>query len=156
MDTQTITDIQKLTEDLLTYLDAAAKPVVEVDESEVIKINISPENREENLGVLIGFRGETLRSLQTILALMVNRDHEDWYKIAVDVGGYRLLHDEKLRALAQRTAEKTLFLKEPVVLLPMSAYERRVIHLQIAETKGVMSESTGEGRERRVVVKPEG
>lgn len=155
MDTQTITAIQKLTAELLNQLEVPAESVVEMDESEVIKINILPQNPEESLGILIGFHGETLKSLQSILALMINKDREDWYKIAVDVGEYRLRHEENLRALARRTAEKALFLKEPVALSPMSAYDRRIIHLQITETKGVTSESMDEGRERRVIVKPE-
>ncbi|MBM4401656.1 MAG: KH domain-containing protein [Candidatus Cloacimonetes bacterium] len=155
MDTQTVTDIQKITADLLSHLEVAAEPVVEVDESEVIKINITPEQPEEGLGFLIGYHGETLKSLQAILALMINREREEWFRIAVDVDGYRLRHEESLRSLARRTAEKTLFLKEPVELSPMSASDRRIIHLQIAQLKGVMSESTGEGWERRVIVKPE-
>lgn len=155
MDTQIITDIQRMTEDLLSYLEVAAEPMVEMDESEVIKINIAPENPEEGLGVLIGYHGETLKSLQAILALMINKEKEEWFRIAVDVDGYRMRHEENLRALARRTAEKVLFLKEPVELSSMSAYDRRLIHLQIAEINGVMSESTGEGWERRVIVKPE-
>ena len=155
MDTQTITDIQKLTEDLLSHLEIAALPVVEVDESEVIKINIAPEVLDDSLGMLIGFRGETLKSLQAILALMVNRDREEWFRIMVDVDGYRVRQEENLRALARRSAEKALFLKDSVELPPMSAYDRRIVHLQIAEIKGAMSESRGEGWERRVVVKPE-
>lgn len=154
MDTQTITQIQKITEDLLNYLKAQAVSTVEVDESEIIKVNIYPKDVQEGAGILIGFHGETLRALQLVVSMMVNKGRESWLKIEVDVDSYRKNHIESVRSLARRTAEKVSFLQEPVALSPMPAVDRRVVHLAIGEIEGVESESVGEGRDRKVVVKP--
>lgn len=154
MDTRTLTQIQEKTEDLLTRLGVKAKVLVEVDQSEVVKVNISPPSPNDSLGALIGFRGDTLRSLQLILSLIVNKGREERIHILVDVDGYRLEREESLKDLARKTIEKVRYLHEPISLPSMSAYERRIIHLEIAGQDGVVTESMGEGRERRVVVKP--
>lgn len=155
MDTKTVQEIRDTTKKVLELLNVKAEPVVEVDESEVVKINISPAEPEQSLGILIGHRGEVLDALQLILALIVNQKREEWLRLLVDVDDYRKRHEESLRALAQRSAEKARFLKEPVALSPMSAYNRRVIHLAISEIPNMESESVGEEPERRVVIKPQ-
>lgn len=154
MDTQTIQQIQGTTQELLSKLGVEANSVVEIGEEEIVKINILPKDPEQSLGILIGYHGETLKAMQTILSMMANRGREDWIKILVDVDDYRVRHSEDLKVLAQRTAEKARFLKEPVALSPMAAFDRRIIHLAVSEIPDVESESMGEEPERRVVIKP--
>ena len=152
---QLVTKTQQITEEILGRMGIPAEVMVEVGEDEVLKVNISalPDN-DEGLGILIGYRGSTLRSLQLVLGLIINKGREDWTPVVVDVGDYKKNHEETLRSLARRTMEKARFLKEPVSLSPMNAYDRRIIHLEVAEVEDMISESVGEEPRRRVVVRP--
>lgn len=152
MDPQTITEIQKNTQELLNLLDIESDVVVEVDESAVIQVKI--KQPEDEGGILIGYRGENLRALQLLLSMLVNQGREDWLRITVDIDGYRDRREEQLVALAKRMAEKVSYLKEPIALSPMPSSDRRIVHMAIAELDGVRSESTGEGRQRKVIVSP--
>lgn len=156
MDPQTITTIQQIAEEFIQKLGFSPEVVVEVDESAVIQIRlIFNEQNDDQLdrGILIGYHGETLRSVQLILGMIINRDREEWLPIMVDIDGYRQRREEQLVALAQRVAEKVLYLKEPIALSPMSASDRRIVHMALAEIDGIESESTGTGYQRKVVVK---
>lgn len=156
MDTKTIQQIQQQVDQLLNHLNLTEviESTVEVGESQIVQINLLPLDEEENLGILIGRGGETLHALQLLLALMINRGREEWLQVAVDVDGYRDQREESLRNLALRMAEKCRFLDEPIPLRPMFAADRRIVHITLSEVSGVATESTGEGRGRRVVVKP--
>lgn len=154
MDTRTIQEIQKTTEELLDKLMVSASVMVEVDESKIVKVKISPLSEAASLGTLIGYHGETLLALQLILSLIVNRDREEWLRLTVDVDEYRVKREQSLNELAKRTMEKARFLNEPVPLYPMPAADRRIIHLAVEEVPDLESESVGEGRQRRVVIKP--
>jgi len=156
MDPQTITAIQQIAEECIQKLGFSPEVVVEVDESAVIQIRLvfnSQEEGQPDKGILIGYHGETLRSLQLILGMIINRDRDEWLPIMVDIDGYRQRREEQLMSLAQRVAEKVLYLKEPIALSPMSASDRRIVHMAVAEMDGVESESSGTGYQRKVVVK---
>ena len=157
MGPQTITEIKQLTEELLQKAELTGDVTVEVGESAVVQVFIKlpeEESGADERGLLIGRRGETLRSLQLLLSLMVNNDKEEWIQLTVDVDDYRQRREEQLIATANRIAEKVSYLKEPIALSPMSAMDRRVIHMALAENSAVVSESSGEGRDRKVVVSP--
>jgi spoIIIJ-associated protein len=161
MDPRTITEIQQVTEELLAKLGVEPEVVVEVDESAVVQVSIVSEVAEATepteateRGILIGRHGETLHALQLLLGLMVNRSRDNWIQVTVDVDGYRKRREEQLIALANRIAEKVLYLREPIALNPMPATDRRIIHMALAEHEGVVSESTGSGRQRKVIVSP--
>ena len=154
MDTQAIQTTQEMTQKLLSRLNIKAGSVVELGDSGIVQVSITPQGQEEGLGILIGHHGETLNAIQTILSMIVNRGREEWMRILVDVDNYRLKQQDNLRSLAQRMAEKAIFLKEPVALSPMTSFDRRVVHMAISEIEGVESESIGEGSERKVVIKP--
>lgn len=106
----------------------------------------------EGLGALIGYHGEVLSSLQLILSLAAYRKFGEWLPLTVDADNYRKEREGKLRTLAESAVDKVRFLLRPVSLPPMPAYERRVVHMVIAEFDDVVSESAGEGRDRHVVV----
>lgn len=156
MDTTTVQQIQQMVNELVEKLGIAIDSTIEVDESQIVKINLTPLSDRENLGILIGRNGETLHALELILALMINRSRQrdEWLRVVVDVDNYREEHENSLRSLALRAAEKSRFLKEPIPLRPMNAADRRIIHLTLAEDDSVTTESIGEGRSRRVVIKP--
>ena len=108
----------------------------------------------DDLGILIGRRGQTLTCLQFMVRLIVGHQTKTWVPITVDVEGYRQRRSEKLRALAERLAERVITRKTPFTLEPMLAYERRIIHLALANHPDVTTESIGEGEARRVVIQP--
>jgi spoIIIJ-associated protein len=108
----------------------------------------------EDLGVLIGPRGETLDSLQFVSRLMVSHKLHRRVNFVVDVEGFRRRREQALTRLAERMADKARQRGEPIALEPMSAYERRIIHMTLRGAPDVYTESTGEGKQRRVRIFP--
>ncbi len=108
----------------------------------------------DDLGILIGRRGQTLSCLQYLIRIMVGHQTQEWPPIIVDVEGYKRRRFEALRSLAGRIAEQVKTRGTPFTLEPMSAFDRRVVHLALAEHPDVTTQSTGEGEERKVVVLP--
>jgi spoIIIJ-associated protein len=118
--------------------------------AEVITINVTGDD----LGILIGRRGQTLAALQHIVRLMVAHRIKARVPIVIDVEGYKQRRYEALQALARRMAEQVRERKKPFALEPMPAYERRIIHLALADDPDVTTESTGVGEVRKVVIMP--
>ncbi len=110
----------------------------------------------DDLGLLIGWRGETLRSLQTALNLMLGEEGVETRRVILDVERYRARREDQVRELAERLALRVKRTGEPYTLDPMHAYERRVIHMTLADDPGVTTESTGREPARRVVINPTG
>ncbi len=108
----------------------------------------------DDLGILIGRRGQTLACLQFILRLIVGHQTNTWVPINIDVEGYKQRRCERLEALAARLAEQVKMRRVPFTLEPMLAYERRIIHLALADHPDVTTESIGEGEARKVVIRP--
>ena len=110
--------------------------------------------RGRDLGILIGRRGETLRDLQFMTRLIVNRRLGYWPNIVVDVGGYKDRREEMLTGLALRMADKAVETQRTVTLEPMSPYERRIVHIALSNHPQVTTESVGEGESRKVTILP--
>ena len=108
----------------------------------------------EDLGLLIGRRGETLTSLQFVLNLILAKRLKKWARVVVDVEGYRARREETLSGLAQRVASRVHQTGQPVALEAMPAGERRIIHLALADHPHVSTGSVGEGDHRKVVISP--
>lgn len=109
---------------------------------------------ERDSGLLIGRRGETLHQLQFLVNLMVSRRTHRWPYILVDVENYRRRRDASLKDMAKRIAERVEQSERPITLEPMSAYERRIVHLTLRDDPHVVTQSTGEGDSRKVVIYP--
>jgi spoIIIJ-associated protein len=109
---------------------------------------------EDAMGLMIGRRGETLRSIQFMVNLIVQRQVHRWPQITVDVGNYRQRRQESIEALARRMAERVRQTGRPLMLEPMGGYERRIVHLVLRADASVYTESSGEGEERKVVIFP--
>lgn len=136
--------------DMLVNIDPSyAVEVTQSDEEEV-----SADIYGGDPGRLIGKNGRTLAALEQIVNAVVNRREDSNARVNVDVGGYKRRRDERLRQRAQAAADRVRAEGEEVEMEPMSAAERRVVHLAVAADPGVASESTGQGRDRRVVLKP--
>ncbi len=108
----------------------------------------------EDLGILIGRRGQTMASLQHVVRLIMAHQRQVRLPIVIDVEGYKQRRCEGLRALARRLAEQVKAKRIPFTMEPMSAFERRVIHLALADHPDVTTESTGVGETRKVVILP--
>ena len=106
----------------------------------------------DDLGILIGRRGETLRDLQFIARLIISRRLGIWPNLVIDVEGYKARRAESLRALALRMADQVRRSGHAVVLEPMPAHERRIIHLSLRDAPDVYTESTGEYEHRKVQI----
>ncbi|MDP4089453.1 MAG: RNA-binding cell elongation regulator Jag/EloR [Bacillota bacterium] len=119
------------------------------EEDNVLKINlVGPD-----MGIIIGYRGETLDSLQYLASLVVNKDQEAEYKrVVLDTENYRAKREETLRRLASKTAYKVRKTGKSFRLEPMNPYERRIIHSALQGDQYVETYSEGEEPYRRVVV----
>ncbi|MDP6783001.1 MAG: RNA-binding cell elongation regulator Jag/EloR [Dehalococcoidia bacterium] len=106
-----------------------------------------------DLGLLIGRQGQTLASLQFLLNLMVARRAKGRLPIIVDVEGYKSRRYEALNALATRFADQVRKTGQPVTLEPMPAFERRLVHLALSPFPDIITESTGMGTSRKVVIR---
>jgi spoIIIJ-associated protein len=115
---------------------------------------VNIETPESNL--LIGQYGVTLSALQHLLRLLVRRETEDKFKFLADVNHYLQAKIDSLAGIAIEAAKQAISERKPVVLRPMSAYERRLVHVELAGNENIKTESIGEGEDRKVVVKPVG
>ena len=108
----------------------------------------------DDVGMLIGHRGETMESLSYLASLVANRLPGEYIKLGLDVAGYRGKREKDLEALARRMGAKVARTGRSWAMDPMNPYERRIIHSTISGMEGVRSESRGEGADRRVVIYP--
>jgi spoIIIJ-associated protein len=109
----------------------------------------------DDSGLLIGRRGETLRSLQFLVGFLASRRLEDRVNLFIDVAGYQDRRNRSLTNLAQRVAQRVASSGQPITLEPMPPNERRVVHMALADFPGVDTFSTGDGDSRQVVVEPD-
>lgn len=125
----------------------------------VVDVKYDEENRNmdidlsgDEMGILIGKRGQTLDSIQYLVSLVVNKESEEYIRVKVDTENYRERRKETLENLAKNIAYKVKRTKRPVSLEPMNPYERRIIHSALQNDKYVTTHSEGEEPYRRVVV----
>ncbi|MBC8161765.1 MAG: KH domain-containing protein [Roseiflexaceae bacterium] len=152
---------RRILEDLFARMDIEAfvdpvrttVPGQKGEPEETITLHVEGAD-EEAMGLLIGRRGETLRSLQFMVNLLVSRRVQKWPQIVVDVGNYRQRRQESLEGLARRIAERVRQSGRPLTLEPMGAYERRIVHLALRGDTSVYTQSAGEGETRKVVIHP--
>jgi spoIIIJ-associated protein len=113
-----------------------------------LSINMSGDD----MGILIGKRGQTLDSLQYLVSLVVNKESEDYIRVKLDTENYRERRKETLETLAKNIAYKVKRTRRPVSLEPMNPYERRIIHSALQNDKFVVTRSDGEEPFRHVVI----
>ena len=119
------------------------------EENDIIKINL----KGPKMGLVIGYRGETLDSLQYLVSLVVNKNHENPYKkVVLDAENYRHKREETLIRVAQKTAYKVKKSGRPYKLEPMNPYERRIIHSALQEYTDINTYSEGEEPFRRIII----
>lgn len=117
--------------------------------------NVTLDIQCDDVELLIGRRGQVVDALQHLVGKIVAKDRPGRGKpIIVDAGGYRDKHIERLQALAQRMGDKAIETGAAVKLSPMTAHDRRIVHMFLAEIQGVSTHSEGEGEDRHIVVEP--
>jgi len=107
----------------------------------------------EEMAHLIGYKGKTIEAFQSLLNSMLQREDEEFAKVFVEINDYKKKKEEKLRRLANKMAANCVKFRRPIRLEPMSAYERLIIHRELADRRDVETESIGEEPRRRVVIK---
>jgi predicted RNA-binding protein Jag len=140
-------------EQLLAHIGFAARVDVETGETSRLNVIGEAEEREE-LGALIGRKGERLSALQHIVNLMLSRQMGTWTRVLVDVEDYRGRRERQLREIAERAAARVVETGKMLQLEPMPALERRWIHLALKGNPDVATQSIGEEPNRRIVVLP--
>lgn len=135
--------------DILNAMGLEVK-VTAVLEDDVVKIELDGEN----MGIVIGKRGDTLDSLQYLTSLVVNQSSEDYIKISIDTENYREKRSEALNALSERLAAKVARTGKKFTLEPMNPYERRIIHSNLQDNEFVTTFSIGQEPYRKVVIAP--
>jgi spoIIIJ-associated protein len=151
------TDAVKVTSDIIERL----VDLMDVD----VVVNLRSAEREDvggpvfditgdDSGLLIGRRGETLKSLQFMVGILASRKMEQRVNLFLDVSGYQERRYKSLNNLARRVADRVASSGRPVTLEPMPPDERRIVHLALAENPEVTTTSTGEGDGRQITVTP--
>jgi spoIIIJ-associated protein len=133
---------------ILQYMNIRA--VVQVRSTDPLTLNIQGIN--ENLGLLIGRRGETLSALQLLVSLIVGHRTKHRMRIIIDAENYRERREENLRSLALRVAQQVRNYRRSIALEAMPPHERRIVHIALSDSKDISTESIGEGDARRVVI----
>jgi spoIIIJ-associated protein len=133
---------------ILRYMNIPA--TVQVRSTSPLTLNI--HGIHENLGLLIGRRGETLAALQLLVSLIVGHRTKHRMRIVVDAENYRERREENLRSLALRVAQQVRNYRRSIALEAMPPHERRIVHIALSDSKDISTESIGEGDARRVVI----
>ena len=144
--------IKKATKDLLEMMNFE-EAVIEIKQQEnpaVLIVSVKVNDASQ----LMGQSGSDLNDLQRVLRLLVAKKDPEIPPFLLDVNGYREKREQFLKELSREIAEQVIESKKSVMLQPMSSYERRIIHLELASRSDVATESIGEGPERRVVIRP--
>jgi len=149
MSTKLIKDIEVKTVKLMELLSSKAKvEVTEKDDSFSVDLKA-----EEETGLLIGRHGETINSIQAILALSLREELKE-KKIFVNVGDWREKQEEKLSEMAEQIYKRAIDTGEDQPVYNLSPSQRRIIHISLSEKKDVKTESIGEGKNRYLLIKP--
>ncbi|HHX17599.1 MAG TPA: protein jag [Clostridium sp.] len=122
--------------------------VLTEEDEESISIRIAGDN----IGILIGRRGETLDSLQYLTSLVINKNKEIYKRVIIDIENYRKKREETLIKLANRLADRVVKYKKSITLEPMNPYERRIIHSSLQGHKFVETHSVGDEPNRKVMI----
>ena len=152
--------INKIKEAIVEFFE---KMTVDVSD---IKINTSVNSGQANMDVLdvdmeinepqvvIGQQGQTLFEIQRLLRAVLSKKFESVFYLNLDVNGYKRKKIEYLKFLANDSANQVVASNKEKALLPMSSYERRIVHAELSERTDVITESAGDSFERHIVIKP--
>ena len=140
--------VEKFLKEFVSSINEDIKYEIEKKDDNTICVEIKGDSSK----FLIGYRGEVLNSLQTILIAVAGRNITEKVHVNVDVLGYREKRKKVLEDLAKRVESNVIRNRKSVTLEPMTAYERKIIHTKLQDSEKVKTESIGEGNSRRIVI----
>lgn len=143
--------IEKVNDILKNFFDITGEDVSYTVEKNGNQINLTITG--DHVSHLIGYKGKTIEAFQSLINSILQREDEEYAKVFVEINDYKKKKEEKLRKLANKMAANCVKFRRPIKLEPMSAYERLIIHRELADRKDVETESIGEEPRRRVVIK---
>ena len=146
--TEAIRSIEKFLKEFLGKLPSKNLSYDITEDGNVIKVEVNGEDT----GYLIGYRGEVLNSIQTVLSNIASKSSKEKARVVVNIGGFREKREKDLQNLAVKIAGTVIKTKKSITLEPMSAYERKIIHTKLQENSKVKTHSIGEEPYRKVVV----
>lgn len=129
----------------------------QLPENTTYQITIAKEGlkvalQNENLGYLIGYRGETLYAMQNVFSAVASKGIENKVRVILDIEGYKAKREKTLQELAEKMARTVIKTRKPITLEPMQAYERKIIHSKLQENGKIETKSIGEEPHRRIVI----
>ena len=139
--------VEEFLNNWLSKVDNSLKYNIKIEE-----FTIFIDIKGESAGTLIGYRGETLNAIQSILSSIANRNFNNKIKLILDIENYREKRAKKLEELAEKISKTVLRTGKSITLEPMTAYERKIIHSKLQENTRVETHSIGEGDNRRIVI----
>jgi spoIIIJ-associated protein len=142
-------EIEKLVEKFFALLEIEGTFVLE-EQDDILEVAMDTKDT----GIVIGYHGEVLESLQLILSLAIAKKLGRFVRVSIEVDSYKKNRTEYLHNLAQQVKEKALTENKEQVLSSLKSWERRIIHLYLQSDEQVTSESEGEGKDRVLVIKP--
>ena len=144
--------LKEVCDQLFSLMSTSVKTTVDYNETDGVFV-VEVEAGDAT-GLLIGKRGETLLSIQNIISILMKVKTNEWEKIVVNVGDYRQKEEEYLNNLAVNTAQRAVETKTPQNFYNLKAWQRRVVHMSLAEDKNVETTSEGEGEDRYLIISP--
>ena len=150
-----VSAIEKAEKNISKFLEVFLKQISNEDLEYKISNDeyyITVEIIGENTNSLIGYRGETLNALQTLLSSIANKEIEEKVRVILDISGYKDKRKKVLEELADKISKTVIKTGKKVTLEPMPAYERKIIHSRLQNNKKVTTESVGEEPHRKIVV----
>lgn len=149
IDSKNLKKVKTITQEFFEKM--GVKPEIEVKfQEDVVSVDLDMEDPQ----VFIGNRGQTLNEIQRLLSIILRRKINNKFFINLDINDYKKKKLGYLQETAASAADEVVLNKKEKILPPMSAYERRIIHLEISKKPNVISESIGEEPERRIIIKP--
>ncbi len=146
--TETIKLIKKFLDEFVSKLPSDDLTYTIEEDGNIIKVNIEGKDT----GYLIGYRGEVLNSIQTVVSNIASKSTKEKVRVLVNIGGFREKREKDLQNLATKIAGTVIKTRKEIILEPMSAYERKIIHTKLQENDKVKTYSIGEEPYRKVVV----
>ena len=142
-----------------TKMEEILKEIFNITSETDIEYEIIKQNNQmllhikgEDVAHLIGYKGKTIEAFQSLINSMLQKEDEEYAKVFVEINDYKKKKEEKLKRLANKMANNVVKFRKPIKLEPMSAYERLIIHTELANRTDVETESFGEEPRRRVVI----
>jgi spoIIIJ-associated protein len=126
-------------------------PSTDAQDETVYKVELDPGSSS---GLLIGSHGMTLSSIQSFVTIALKQQTGDWVKVSLDISGWNEKQNARLAELAQQTAERAKQTGEEQKLYNLNPQARRIVHMTLAEDKGIETASEGEGADRYLIVRP--